>query len=465
MPISESYNPINDPAVNPLIRRGGDIVKRFVTPATVVSGGGNGVTSLDDPTFLGFSLRFDISSPLFNGATNGSPAKPPSETPVFDALGEEAAGLGLAPPLNEPALAGEVGKPVSKGPSAISYLERVGEPTRASYLASFIQGLREVNEYRPYYWQTIEGLNDAWTKSLNMKDPFQGSADGEGITIGCLEAIDLKISALFNLYKAAVYDIEYRRMSLPSNLMNFRVYVDVYEIRRFKATRNWLQKLNPNTPPSDVDRFLNENTSKITFVFDQCKWIPEECGKVFDSVSNAGGNEMAATTIKWSYGSLYMISDFSGIDQELNDSIKKQSKGNLGAAVKNAVKQQAQKAAGAAADRVARGIGGAIRGLVLGNVFGLRNQVFAALQNPGALTAAVEGAARQAARALGPTNPSGPSLGDNPLGTGIQPNNSLPSDNLFVGQIPSPLGETQSNNIFGPGPSGPPPLESNNVFG
>lgn len=460
MPINESYNPADDPAVNPLARRGNDVVKRFVSPVSSVSGGGNGVTSLDDPTFLGFSLRFDISSPLFNGATNGAPPKPPSESPVFDALVEAAANRGLAPPIQEPSLVGEVSNPIQSGESAVGYLNQVGDSTRASHLMSFIQGLREVNEYRPYYWQTISGLTEAWIKSLNMKDPFQGAAEGEGIIIGCLEAVDLKISALFNLYKAAVYDVEYRRMVLPINLMYFRVYIDVFEVRRFKVVENWLQKLNSNTPTNEVDRFLNDNTSKITFVFDDCTWVPEECGKLFENVTNAGGNEKAVTSMKWSYGSISMNADFSGIDQELNDKSKNQNEGNLGTAVKNATKQQAQKAAGAAADRAARSIGAVARGAVLGNVFGLRNQVFAALQNPGALSAAAAGAFQS----VSSSGPIGPSLGDNPLGTVLQPGNSLPSDNLFLG-LTNPQLNLSSSNVFGTGPSGPPPLNSNNVFG
>ena len=460
MPISESYNPINDPSINPLARRGGDIVKRFVQPASSVSGGGNGVTSLDDPTYLGFSLRFDISSPLFNGATNGTPAKPPSESPLLDAIITEAAGLGLAPPIGQPTLGGEVGKSIPGGESAIGYLQKIGETTRASYLASFIQGLREVNEYRPYYWQTIEGLTDAWTKSVNMIDPFQGSADAEGITIGCLEAVDLKISALFNLYRAAVYDAEYRRIVLPKNLMYFKVYVDVYEIRRFKATEGWLSKLNPASPPLDVDRFLNDNTSKITFIFDDCVWMPDVSGKIFESVTNAGGNEMGVTSMKWQYGSISMESDFAGIDQQLSDAAKLQTQGNLGDAVKNAVKNQATKAANAALARGVSAIKGLVQGALLGNVFGLRNQILGALQNPGAVSAALAGAANTPGRP-----PTGPRLADNALGEGIQPGNSLPSGNLFLGQIPPGESVLPSSNVFGPGPSGPGPLESNNVFG
>ena len=49
-----------------------EYAKRFVANATTAQGSGNnGVTSLDDPTYLGFSLMFDITSPLFNGAIAG----------------------------------------------------------------------------------------------------------------------------------------------------------------------------------------------------------------------------------------------------------------------------------------------------------------------------------------------------------------------------------------------------------
>lgn len=438
------------------------IIKRFVSPASTVVGGGNGVTSLDDPTYLGFSLRFDILSPLFNGGTTGDPARPPSETPLFDSLLNDAADGFPASTATANADTGtSVNEELPAGESAVGYLKAVGEATRASYLTQFLQGLREVNQFRPYYWQTIEGLTEAYDKTFIMEDPYQGSADAEGIVIGCLEAVDLKISAIFNLYKAAVYDVEYKRFILPKNLMRFSVEVDVYEVRRFKASRNFLEKLNTNTPPNDVDRFLNDNTSRITFVFKDCVWVPGESGKVFGSVTNAGGNEMAMSGMKWTYGSLMMKSDFAGIDQELNDASKKQGKGGLGAAVKQAAKQQSLKAAGALADRGARAVSAAARGLVLGNAFGLRNQIFAALQNPGSLVSAVEGARLSGGSSAG-TNIR---LGDNILGEGIQPNNSLPSGNLLVGQIPQVNTNLDSSNIFGAGPSGPPPLTSNNVFG
>jgi hypothetical protein len=463
MPINEPYNPLNDARLNPLARRSNDIVKRFVNPSSSVSGGGNGVTSLDDPTYLGFSLRFDISSPLFNGGVNSPLTKPPSENPVLSALAGSGVGRGLFGRTEEPRLAGEVNTPASADQSAVGYLERIGETTRANYLKAFLQGIREVNEYRPYYWQTIEGLTEAWNKSLNMTDPYSGSADSaEGITIGCLEAIDLKISALFNLYKAAVYDLKHKRLVLPRNLMYFNIYVDVHEIRRFRSTQTWLSKLNLSKSQDEVERYLNDNTSKITFLFDDCVWVPSECGKVFESVTNAGENTPAVTSIKWEYSMISLQSDFAGIDQELNDKSMLQGKGNLGSAIKDATKNQAIKAGNAILNRAESRLRGSVQSLVLGNVFGLGNQILSFIRNPGALASAIEGAIFQPNRNR--TTPSGQRLGDNALGEGPAASPQLSTNNIFSSQLNTSNATLSASNIFGSSPSGPPPLNSNNVF-
>jgi hypothetical protein len=437
-----------------------DVIKRFVQPSKTVSGGGNGVTSLEDPTYLGFSLRFDILSPLFNGATTGDPMKPPSESPLSDAVigslikSNSKNTLDNNQPLPDPNIAG--------GESAFGYLMKVGEKTRASYLQMFTQGLREVNEFRPYYWQTINGLEEAWTKSLSIIDPFQGTADEDGITIGCLEALDLKISALFNLYKAAVLDVEYRRMVLPNNLKHFSIYIDVYEIRRFKAAASLLSIITNKGKATDVDRFLNENTSRITFKLEDCEWILSQSGKVFENVTNLGGADMTTTSMKFKFGKISIISDFSGIDQELNDSARNQHGGKLGDAVKNATKNQALKAGEAFANRAASSGTAAAQSLLFGNAFGLRNQIIAGLQNPGALSNIVSGALLQ--NRSGGGNGGNIKLGDNILGSVDQPSSSLTAGNVTAGLVPRNNLQLRSSNVFGSGPSGPPPLTSNNVF-
>jgi hypothetical protein len=432
-----------------------NFAKRFVTPSYDVQGNGNGVTSIDDPTYLGFSLRFDISSPLFNGAVSKNSAIPvitDQSSSLFD-VGDNST---------------QKNKLFIGGESAVGYLEAIGETTRASYLMAFIQGIREINLSRPYYWQTIEGLSEAWDKTFNMEDPFSGSSDTEGITIDCLEAMDLKISALFNLYKSAVYDVKHKRTILPKNLMYFNVYVDVLEIRKFKTIKNWLTRGNVSNQSDDTTKLINENTASITFLFEDCIWDLSSAGALFSGVTNAGGNDMSKMSMKWKYSKVEVESQFPGYTSALSDSVNLQPK-NLGGGINTDSRSVAKKIldnANSAAkstidktlsnlkkgtinkvERVARSL---IQKPLLGNVFGQRNQILAAIQNPQLLINAVAGAAAQLG-ILSNSNFSTP----NSLSLGEPVNSGQPN------RLPTGLNST---NVYNRGPSGPPPLSSNNVF-
>jgi len=474
MPLVDLANPLNSGGLRQLAGPFGDVFgpgdqfpnsyefgKRFVSTASSVSGGGNGVTSLDDPTYLGFQIRFDGMSPLFNGAEIGSTEPPVNQVPSIADLAAQELGFINGNP-DDTTNANSGNHPSVN--SAVGYLEKVGEANRANYLRSFVQGIRHIERTRPYYFQTIEGLSEAWNKTVNMIDPYGGAAEGEGITIGLLEAIDLKMSALFSLYKLACYDTRYKRTVLPINLMYFNVDVDVFEIRKFKTVRNWLAALNLSDTSPDTINFVNENTSKITFRFEECTWDPTQTGVIFGNVTNAGGNAMAVSSMKWDYGRVLMDSQFSGYNSALKDAAQQKPESpTLKNAVKNFAKDQLANAAKGAVNNLQRGLSSKFQSFALGNVFGLRNQIFSAIQNPQAVLSAAQGALVQTDQ-IGGELASINRLGDNPLGEGVQPPNSLPTDNINAGQIPSDPSPLNSNNIFGRGPSGPAPLESNNVF-
>lgn len=435
--------------------------KTFVSPSNVVQGSGNGVTSIDDPTYLGFSLRFDISSPLFNTGVSNIPSIPKlnDNSSLFTNID------GSNTTQND--------QLIPRDESAIGYLLKVGETTRADYLRSFIQGIREINFKRPYYWQTIEGLPEAWNKTFNIEDPYSGSTEDEGITIGCLEALDLKISALFNLYKAAVYDAKYKRIILPKNLINFNVYVDILEIRKFKTVRKRLTVENPTIRPDEnrqnTLKLINENTASITFLFEDCVWDLTACGTIFGNVTNNGTNEMAVTSMKWKFGRVEIESQFPGYGSALKDSanlqpsnagnrintdpqgIGKKILDNAKDGIENAITttlNNTKKGVVNKAERVARSL---IQNPLLGNVYGQRNQILNAIRNPQFLVNAVAGAAVQ--------------FGLLPDSRSRTPQGSQLGDSVFSDNSSQELSPLNSSNVFdGRRPSGPSPLTSNNVF-
>ena len=458
MPKFELYNPF-DPAGVPQnylnASKLGDLTgqfpsayefaKTFVTPFTSTNGGGNGVTSLDDPTYLGFNIRFDILSPLFNGATSGNPQPP--EPPGNDALISEPSTTNT--PTELPA-----------DQSAVGYLNAVGQTTRASYLRAFVQGILEVQNSRPYYFQTIEGITEAYNKTMDMTDPFLGSKNDGGIIIGLLEAIDLKVTALFNLYKLACYDVKYRRNIIPANLRYFDVYVDIIEIRKFNSVRRATTASNPNSPDNDSTRFVNNNTSVLTFRFNECTFDPAASSQVFANVANDGSGAFATSSMKWSYGKVEMESQFSGYNSALKDTGLMQPSGingkinlqnNIWDKITdkaeenklNSLKDNVIKGSRANAERT---INSFTQGLEFGNVFGLRNDLIRSINNPQGLINSLNGAALQTLNS--------------------SPNESIDQsidDNIFLGSgSPNNL-SLESTNIFGTQPSGP-VLESSNLF-
>ena len=56
------------------------------------------------------------------------------------------------------------------------------------------------------------------------------------ISIGCLESIDLRMSALMDFYRKACFDWKYRREIVPWNLRTFTVYIYVYELRNINRS-------------------------------------------------------------------------------------------------------------------------------------------------------------------------------------------------------------------------------------
>jgi hypothetical protein len=114
----------------------------------------------------------------------------------------------------------------------------------------------------------------------------------------------------------AVYDVRFKRFVLPKNLMRFNVYVNVHEIRKFKTVIKSVGVANPNSGEPKTGEYVNENTSQVRFKFSDCIWDVSASGKVFEGVTNIGG--VAATTeMKWSYSLLEMISQYSGFDSAL----------------------------------------------------------------------------------------------------------------------------------------------------
>ena len=308
--------------------------------------------------------------------------------------------------------------------TAMGYLERIGDTERAYYLKQFVNLLRDINTQCPWYWQTVEGLDSAWKRGFH-EDEFKPKYEKgtQKMVIGCLESVDLRVTALMDLYRKACFDWEYKREIVPWNLRLFNMRLYVYELRTFNRNlprdrQEFNRKLlaSREDPGNDV-----EQMNRVLFEFDMCEWLPDESAEMFSGVSNSAVN-FAQQKLAFKYHHVrerniynlfsdkYVADDVirqldraALDDPEFTGKVQieesEQAKGLLAKLEsvydKNAVSQAARDQAEARVRGFVRSQVGAV---LLGNIYGLSLTSLAAAAEGGVVSLA-QGAARLAAGA------------------------------------------------------------------
>lgn len=105
--------------------------------------------------------------------------------------------------------------------TAANYLWTNLEFQRLQLLDDFVKLLSNINTYSPWYFQSIEGLGEALTRS-EYDGSFELPEESKYLTIKCLEdSYDGRISTLLDLYKAVCYSYTLHKEILPANLRRF----------------------------------------------------------------------------------------------------------------------------------------------------------------------------------------------------------------------------------------------------
>lgn len=367
---------------------------------------------LDDPTFLGFVMFFysdSFNSPLFNLEENQS--------------------------------------------NAYTYLKRRGHTLRAEYLKRFIEGLFFINREFPYYWKSIEGLNIAWKKSTDGK-AYMGGEDSI-INIQTLEAIDLKITHLMDLYRKATYDSKMRRYIVPDNLLWFRVKVFVQEIRRFRTTVDRLQNFSINTPfgtrVTDIGlgsnpfidenpfySLINENSSKLDIDLLLCKFKPEESSEMIQLLDLSNPNQAEQKiTFQWEVAE---ENNSFAYDEDILFNAGVQGTGSL---FKKKARQLTGNLINQGANRVVREVDNLIARKSLGNVYGFNDtslQTLTSLNVASGLGLLGDLSQRQ---------PTSTEILGNVFNSSPSNNEKLDSQNVY-GENPRSNENLGNSNVFGP---------------
>lgn len=256
----------------------------------------------EDPTFLTFSIDFRLDLSLF----------------------EDSIGLHQSPLFNE-----EEGSAFS----AMNYLINREFVPEAVRLKKFKDILKYITENAPWYYQSISGLKNLWKANTNMEQNYKGK--DAVLTIETLEALDLKISYLADLYRKSIYDGVFMREIIPDNLRYFAMDIYVSEFRNLRTltetavfnniiTNKTTEKLA--TQGLDLLRgasdYFENNASFIRYECRFCEFDFSESmpGQDTYSVHNP---EMGANSFKIKVGNFFEKSQFKFYDVLTHESYNK----------------------------------------------------------------------------------------------------------------------------------------------
>lgn len=245
----------------------------------------------EDPTYLGFYFIFDFD---------------PTQRNVDTGITDNA----LFAPSD------------STIESAQRYLQAIGYPQRAEMLKQFKEGMRFINTKAPYYFQVLEGAPELW--KINKKDGFDPYRAKEAVlTISCLESVDLRMTALADLYRKATFDSDNMRMLLPDNLRWFTVEIYIAEIRKFHRVKQIVETNDLQAPiqgitPGDHLEELNDLISVVRFKCSKCEFDFEESFPS-EEINMAGDMQMAKQKFKIKVGSVSERNSYKLLNLYLSD--------------------------------------------------------------------------------------------------------------------------------------------------
>ena len=219
----------------------------------------------EDPTYLGFSMDF-----VFEDGPGGETSSDPGldldyGTPISPLFRE-----GNYSPTNGANIFGQSQYSSRTGQvmfySAQKYLEnreqienfgRKGK--RSQMLKQFKILLRDITKNQPWFFQSISGL-DALYKVARPGFQDQGSTEefnpsrAATIEVKTLESLNLRITALADLYNHATFDYINMRETIPRNLRRFRMNIYVTDLRNFFKTN---RLINSSTTLSTIANTAN----------------------------------------------------------------------------------------------------------------------------------------------------------------------------------------------------------------
>ncbi len=226
----------------------------------------------EDPTYLGFKIMFDFGNLTVDPNYGWAPS------PLLKRENYSIDNSSMAESINNP-----FGQPqyAASNPQLMYYsaynylLQREGSfdaennrTKRANAILQFTKLLQEINANSPWFFQSIDGLDKlsqvsrSGFQTSNQFDAFDTQRTAEKyLNIKTLESINLRISALAELYNQATFDYDNMRWLVPRNLRKFTMWIFVTEIRNFFKTSRLINSSTTLTAIDSLSNLLQTNNN------------------------------------------------------------------------------------------------------------------------------------------------------------------------------------------------------------
>ena len=183
---------------------------------------------------------------------------------------------------------------------------------RLNALVKFTNMLSHISCKEPWYIKSIKGLGQA--DSIKLEDMSKEKV----IEIGMgMEAIDMRLTTMFDLYRFACYDMANCREIIPDNLRKFEMQVVVFNV----PLKNFHQALKTDDGTFKYKRLEgDEKMSYKVYTFQNCEFDIESFGSGMPDLDVEKAGELGHHTIKIKYDRVFTTTSAEFYDLLLSPS-------------------------------------------------------------------------------------------------------------------------------------------------
>ena len=190
--------------------------------------------------------------------------------------------------------------------SAVKYLHTINKSKRYKMsqpdermkaLIKFTKMLSHISSKEPWFIKSIKGLSQA--DSIKLEDMSKEKIIELGMG---MEAVDMRLTTMFDLYRYATHDMMNCREVIPDNLRKFEMQVVVFNV----PLKNFHQALKTNEGNFGYKRLAGDDRmSYKIYTFQNCEFDLESFGSGMPDLDTEKPGELGHHTIKIKYDRVY----------------------------------------------------------------------------------------------------------------------------------------------------------------